>query len=558
MVVLIFLLVFVLAVYSVSSYSILRDEIRQGSANFLNVYGGELKSRVKQMDNVMKNLLLQNYSKLQLLKSVDETKRFYASQDINNYISDVALSDTSVDCIIVADNRYGICVDAESTVLSYWDRTALRAFAMECTERENLTARWDFIDLNCKTYLYKIFIYNGRAAAAFTTSQHFMETIPPGDYGGQTFVLTDETGTVIDFLGDNLFQGEKGRPLEETGAVNSFTVAYNVADGQLMLYSLVRDASVWNQIQISMMVVLAVILFTIIFGTVLIRYVQREMIHPMTGMTKVMNQIDKGEYSLQIEGEFKTQEFTHLKDSFNKLMSEIINLKIQAYEKIIELKDAELKSIRLQIRPHFFLNALTTILSLSSRGKSKQIKAYVEALSKNIRYMFKSGLRTVTVKEEIRHIEDYFEMQEFKYKNCTFHYIELPPELEEWRIPQMLIQTFIENEFKYAVYPDHVLTILIRIQKCDHMGEEMLSIEIEDNGKGYPEDVLLYMNGDRPNEANNGKRVGLWSIKRIMELMYERSDLITLSNIKPHGCLNRILVPAKPVNEVRQMGIDCI
>jgi sensor histidine kinase YesM len=298
-----------------------------------------------------------------------------------------------------------------------------------------------------------------------------------------------------------------------------------------------------------MLVVLAVIIFTILFGFLLIRYTLREMIYPMNSMAAGMNRIDQGEFSLRIEEKYGTREFTHLKDTFNTLMDEIVNLKIQAYEKVIDLQDAELKIIRLQLRPHFFLNALTTILSLSSMGKKQKVKEYVDSLSKNIRYMFKARMHTVSVREEILHVENYIEMQEFKYPNCIFHYVELPPELEEWQVPQMLIQTFIENEYKYAVSVDTPLTILIRISKDQNQGEEMLLIEIEDDGMGYPYDVLEYMSGNGKQHSNDGSRIGLSSIKNMMELMYERKELISLSNIEPHGCLNKIWVPIKPIHE---------
>ena len=163
--------------------------------------------------------------------------------------------------------------------------------------------------------------------------------------------------------------------------------------------------------------------------------------------------------------------------------------------------------------------------------------------------MFKSGLHTVSVEEEIRHIENYFEMQECKYPGCIFHFIDLPQALRQWPIPQMLIQTFVENEFKYAVSMDSVLTLLIHISKENYGGQEMLLIRIEDDGKGYPQDVLNYMNDAAPRPQDDGERVGLWSVKRMMALMYERRDLIELRNIEPHGCLNLIRVPAAPVNE---------
>ena len=305
----------------------------------------------------------------------------------------------------------------------------------------------------------------------------------------------------------------------------------------------------WNQTRILMVVSLAVIVVTLLFGALIVRYVTRQMVRPLNSMTEDMRRIDGGEHTLRIQDEFGTQEFTQLRDTFNQLMDVIMHLRIESYEKRIALHEMELKSIRLQLKPHFFLNAITTISSLASSGRDAEIRTYVDALSKNIRYMFKSGLHTVSVEEEIRHIENYFEMQECKYPGCIFHFVDLPQALREWPIPQMLIQTFVENEFKYAVSMDSVLTLLIHISKETVDGQDMLLIRIEDDGKGYPQDVLDYMNDAAPRPRDDGERVGLWGVKRLMALMYERGDLITLSNIEPHGCLNLIRVPAAPVNQ---------
>ena len=113
----------------------------------------------------------------------------------------------------------------------------------------------------------------------------------------------------------------------------------------------------------------------------------------------------------------------------------------------------------------------------------------------------------------------------------------------------MLIQTFVENEFKYAVSVDAVLTVLVKVSLDMRDDQEMLLIEIEDDGKGYPKDVLRYMNGHGRPKTADGSRIGLWSVKRMMSLMYERDDLLELKNIEPHGCLNCIWVPAEPVHE---------
>ena len=195
---------------------------------------------------------------------------------------------------------------------------------------------------------------------------------------------------------------------------------------------------------------------------------------------------------------------------------------------------------------------MTTISSLSQQNKNDEIRKYIDSLSKNIRYMFRAGLHTVALDEEIRHVENYFEMQELKYPGCVFYYIEAPDETRNWKIPQMFIHNVIENEYKYAVDVSKMLTILIKAEIIEKDGERMLKLEIEDDGKGYPDDVVEAFVKGSTYDSNDGSRVGLWSIKRILEIMYERKDLFEIGNIEPHGCKSTMYIPETPKHEVSE------
>jgi sensor histidine kinase YesM len=304
-----------------------------------------------------------------------------------------------------------------------------------------------------------------------------------------------------------------------------------------------------GQIRLNMLLMLLIILISLAEAVWLIRYIRLEVILPMRDMKENMDRMQDGNYGLRITKEYHNSEFALLKGTFNQLMDEIVGLKIKSYEKKLELQEAELKSIRLQIRPHFFLNAMTTISSLSIQGKNGEIKRYIDALSKNIRYMFKSGLHTVPISEEIRHVENYFEMQELKYPGCVFYFIEMQPGVETWRIPQMLIHTIIENEYKYAVAWDGILTILIKAEKVILERKEFLSLEIEDDGRGYPQDVLEQFASEEIGPDEEGSRVGLWSVRRMIELMYEGEGSFQIENLVPKGAMNRFRIPSKAVQE---------
>lgn len=497
MVILIGLLLLTLIVFFASSYNTLKKEIIQSSYNFLKVYGNELDNRVNKMEALLKNLMTQR-SDLSLVQSENEADRIYAALKLRSYMDELEMNDNSADMIAIADSKYEIYLDSSGSNLTYVEKNKIRQFVMEYTQdNERLSAVWDFIEINGTMYLYKIYRNDYRGIGVFLRTSQLLNSIPAGDYGERTFVLLDSDKVIRGCFGSDTIQPDIGRSGDTIYADKFFRVQNSIINGRADLICYVSKGSVIRQAQFSMVVAMVIILITLMFMLFYIIFTKKVLIAPMNNMVDGMERIREGEYSHRIEEEYQYKEFSLLKNSFNQLMDEIIGLKIQFYEKKIELQETELKCIRLQIKPHFFLNAMSTISSLSSQGKAKQIKEYIEALSKNIRYMFKSGFHTVSLKEEIQHVENYFEMQELKYPNCIFYYIDMPKDLEEWKIPQMIIHIIIENEYKYAVSFDSTLSIFIKISKTIREEQDMLLIEIEDDGMGYPGYVLDYMNGIR-------------------------------------------------------------
>ena len=109
----------------------------------------------------------------------------------------------------------------------------------------------------------------------------------------------------------------------------------------------------------------------------------------------------------------------------------------------------------------------------------------------------------------------------------------------------------MENEYKYAVNRDQMLMLLIRVSQETRDGEELLLIEIEDDGQGYPQEIIDLMNSTGRTVESDGTRVGLWSIRTLLELMYDRPSLLELANQSPHGAIARIRVPRNAVHEIR-------
>jgi sensor histidine kinase YesM len=470
---------------------------------------------------------------------------------MSNYMQDVLFDRDTVDILVLYDKTHNICLDAITSGFNFEKKNKLRDFTGSAIQNEAINSfEWNFLELDGETYLYKMLLTDSRAIAIYVRTNQLLDDILSEKSTNRSIFLVNNTGEIGRVWGAITEDIAVGSNIYDLSSENYYQIEREIVQNQLSLYSNTRKSSILQQTNTGMIIVATAVCVTMFFMIFVLRYTRREIAKPMQHMVSDIERIKNGEYQNRVNGSFNTREFQMLQESTNQMVDEIVGLKIQTYEKRIELQDMELKSIKLQIKPHFFLNALTTISSLSSQKRFEEINNYITSLSKNIRYMFRAGLHTISIKEEINHVKNYFEMQELKYPGCIFYLVDLPIELEHWEIPQMLIHTFIENEFKYAVSMDKILTILIKISIQAYKNEDMLLIEIEDDGKGYPEEVLNYMNGKTKKISDKGNRVGLWSIKRMMELMYERKDLIILDNIKPFGCLNMIYVPKSPKHKV--------
>lgn len=539
----------VLGIFMVSSYEVLENEMKDSSSAFLKIYSNEFENTVSELNGILKSIASQKLE-LAKMKNEDEKEHLLASVSLYNYLKTIS-SNMVADAMIVYDENNDICLDRISSNVSYHEKLDIRDHTISSLNKDSVeSGRWNFLQLGNKTYLYKILKSNGQAIAVYVQSEQLLKALAEEQNGNRYIVLANKNGLIGKVWGDETEEIRIGNNVSRIDSNNYYRLQKDVVEDQLVIYCFKSKSDIFQQIHTGMIVVSITAGAALLFMIFLLRYTRKEILVPMKIMIQDMQRIKAGEYDNRVDEDFSTKEFQMLKDTTNQMIDEILGLKIQSYEKKLELQDMELKSIRLQLKPHFFLNALTTISSLSSQNKNEQIKRFIDALSKNVRYMFRAGFHTVTVKEEIRHVISYFEMQELKYPDCIFYLVDLPKELEEWMIPQMLIHTFIENEYKYAVSVDETLTILIKISKVCKDEADMLLIEIEDDGKGYPQEVLDYMNGKTKRTSESGERIGLWSIKSMMELMYEKKGLVQLDNITPHGCLNKIYIPGQAAHEL--------
>lgn len=515
---------------------VLAENRQKEIGHLLNIYETSLEYGLNSTDNNLLSIA-QEQKSLEELSNAEEARRYYAATDLLDIIKRLRSNNDTVDMLIAIGNYENDVSDA-SARLTVKDRDAIIAYMndrrAERKDGEKMptgTQGWIVVTVGKEQYLLRSYDTQDYSAAAWIKADTFLDQVLRLEHDtNRILALEDKEGVRI---AGEAYEGTKSMEVwrKEIGKYH------------LILVCTVEGNTIYEQIPLLPVAILSIVLLMIGLLAWLYWYVRREIFQPIRALMYTIEYIQNGDYRHRVETRCENREFSVLNAAFNTMLDTIVELRISEYERQLCQKEAEIKYFQMQIKPHFFLNAIATIHSMSFDNRGEEIRAYIATLSDNIRYMFKAGLHTVPIAEELDHLEKYLEMQEILYPGCVFCYIDRPQELMEWQIPQMILHTFLENKYKHTVKVGNILSIYIAVKEIQRQGQKALEVTIEDDGEMFPENVI-----QKKWEINdqNGHGVGLYNVARTMEIMYGMPDLLKFDNISG-GTKITICFPEKPI-----------
>ena len=178
----------------------------------------------------------------------------------------------------------------------------------------------------------------------------------------------------------------------------------------------------------------------------------------------------------------------------------------------LELKEQELKFLKMQIHPHFLFNSLNTIYGFAI-AKADEAPEMILKLSNLLDYiLYQVEKPKVPLVEEIHHLEDYISLEKMRFHDTLKVNFSKDKLNDSLQIPPMLLIPFVENSFKHGVIIDGVLNVDIYLKTANNC----LFFEIENSSK-------------RKEESSTG--IGLQNIRKRLEMLYpEKHQLEIIEN----------------------------
>ena len=220
-------------------------------------------------------------------------------------------------------------------------------------------------------------------------------------------------------------------------------------------------------------------------------------------------------------GEFHIDEsdadFDDVYAQFNNMVARIESLAGQVYEERFRAQQAELRQLQMQINPHFFYNTLFMVYRMAQAEGSDTIAQISLNLSNYYRYITKLPEHDVPLRDEVKHIGNYLEIQGIRFApRVAVHMDELPDEIADERIPPLILQPIVENAFVHGVKNK---TSGGLVQVSFQMDEQRFGVSVHDNGGAMDEANVRELDKRmRAGELPEGS--ALYNLYRRMELSY--------------------------------------
>lgn len=314
------------------------------------------------------------------------------------------------------------------------------------------------------------------------------------------------------------------------------TIATSLESGELALVALLRTTSILQGVGAFQTVTALVTALLILAAPLFLLLIHRQVVAPTRQICSVMKDFGHGDLSIRFQRPHVYREFQLIGSTFNRMASEISQLKISAYEKQLDAQKTEMQFLQLQLTPHFYINSLNVIYSLAQVADFPTIQKMVVALTKYFRYALKSHSALVPLQDEVQHLENYVAIQKMRYSNRLLVNCQVPPALAQVKVPLFLLQTFVENSMKYAFTGENTVLVEITVALSP---EGKLAVTICDNGPGYPAYVL---DGSFLQDPNN-PHIGIENIRKRLALLYQEEASLILSNLPGGGAQTRVVIP---------------
>ena len=514
--------------------------------NISSNWTGDIDRRLNSIYEHVYDLSATIYKKCEVRSGSDQMD-FTDLKEIQDEMNYKMMASDDITVLFVIDTESDLYLYYSSNTLSYTMNSALKLFVQQYG-RDNYSSIsnriWDLVDVLENGYYYKAVSLGKYVIGAMSDCKTYRLRDGFVSLEGDTCLIM-KGNEVFLCQGDASLREHIVSEKKESYISKGYVFSFNdqkYADTKTVF---IRDS---QGIQIPWKIVSIFLIFDsalcVLLVALSIMTINKRVRNPIRDLVNANADLSKGLFDTKLDvKEAGSSEFEELYRSFNDMSGKIENLTIASYDAEIRRQQNQLKMLRAQMRPHTFLNGITTISNMTYTSTPEQMRKYIQAFASFTRYMLHNAGDWTTVEEELKHINNYVEMQKIRFPKSIEITFDYPNEVAIEKIPYLTLFSLVENSFKHAMTLEDTMYVSIRGEFYEEEGFKGVRLIEEDNGPGFTKESLDKLEKIDKDDLYTKEHLGLTNIRYSMNLIYHRDDLLRLSNREEGGARIELLIP---------------
>lgn len=274
--------------------------------------------------------------------------------------------------------------------------------------------------------------------------------------------------------------------------------------------------------QIIQMQILCVLsaLVLLLLSAVFLYWISLRLARPVENLAEAMQEAGRGNLDVRapVTG---SDEISYLAKTFNEMLQKMHELIERLAAEKEQKKEAELKALQYQIRPHFIYNMLNAIrfaaIMQGARNLGKLLADFVELLRASTN---RSGV-FIPLSEELDTLRHYISLQEFRLMDAFTVHFSIQDNTLNCIVPRMLLQPLVENSILHG--PSATQSCChIEVTAC--IRKNALHLIVRDDGQGMTpeqiEELEHKAKTGRPPAHGGLSGIGVYNIMERLHLYY--------------------------------------
>lgn len=278
-----------------------------------------------------------------------------------------------------------------------------------------------------------------------------------------------------------------------------------------------------------MIICIIIIFFIILVFSLRIEY----RFAPLRQLVRHMDRAESEDIFTQIpvKGGYEVRQLTR---AYNKMTQNMGNYITALLDGEKQKRSLEIRSLRMQIDPHFIYNTLASIKFLIMRGDAEKAAKAIDMFTLLLRSNIGTDQEFVTVEQELSNVESYAYLQKIRFGSRIELQIHCEESARNCMMPKLVLQPFVENTFFHAFSEsgNGYIYIFVRVK------DDVLICEIIDNGNGFSPEMT-----EKKPPSNDKESIGIRNVSERLALLYGGDYGVSVSSKIGEGSIVTLRIP---------------